>query len=141
MSKTEYPDLPRVAVGALVIHDNALLLIKRGNPPSKGQWAVPGGSVRLGERLTQAAERETLEETGIRIRAEEVIHTFDLIQKDPENGIRYHYVIIDYAGKYISGEPEPGDDALEARWIPLEDLCQYEVNRKTLELVAKIIAR
>jgi ADP-ribose pyrophosphatase len=139
MSSTEYPDLPRVAVGALVVHNASLLLVKRGNAPSRGQWAIPGGSVRLGERLGQAAERETLEETSIRIRAERVVHTFDLIRRDPDNGIRYHYVIVDYVGRYISGAPVPGDDALEAQWVKVEDLARYQVNRMTLELVDRIM--
>ena len=137
MSTTQYPDLPRVAVGALVLHDNAVLLVKRGNAPGKGQWAIPGGSVHLGEHLTRAAERETLEETGVRIRAEEVVHTFDLIQKDSDQAVRYHYVIVDYACRYLSGQPVPGDDALDARWVKIGALDAYEVNPMTLELIKK----
>ncbi len=141
MSKTEYPDLPRVAVGALVIHENHLLLVRRGNSPGRGTWAVPGGSIRLGETLRHAVERETMEETGLRIRADHPVHTFDLIQHDPKDRIRYHYVIVDFIGRYLSGELRPGDDALEARWVAIEDLHRYEVNRITRELVEHVVVR
>ena len=71
-----------VAVGAVVIKDGAILLVKRGQAPSSGKWAIPGGSVELGETLQQAAEREIREETGLRIRAEQPVFTFDVIERD-----------------------------------------------------------
>jgi ADP-ribose pyrophosphatase YjhB (NUDIX family) len=76
-----YPDLPRVAVGAVVFKDNKVLLVKRAKPPAQGLWAIPGGSVELGETLQQAAERETLEETGIMIQAKNLFTPLRSLKK------------------------------------------------------------
>ena len=133
---TEYPSAPRLAVGALVIHRGQVLLVERGKAPSKDFWAIPGGSVHLGESLQEAAEREVLEETGVRIAAGDPIFTFDAIEKDSAGKVRYHYVIVDLTGTYIDGEPVPGDDARQARWVSreeLEGLAMKPVTRGFLE--------
>jgi len=137
MTHTEYPDKPRVAVGAVVVHDNCILLVKRGKAPAREEWAIPGGSVELGETLQEAAEREILEETGVAIRTGELIYTFDTIVR--ENGrVRFHYVILDYAAAYIDGTPAPGDDVLEAGWFGPGELDALHLNQKTLDLLQKI---
>ncbi len=121
-TRREYPDGPLVGVGALVIKDGQVLMIKRGKPPGKDMWAIPGGLVELGETLQQAAEREVREETGLRVRAGKPVYTFDLVQKDEDGRVRFHYVIIDLEAKYVWGEPHPGDDAYEARWFSAEEI-------------------
>ena len=138
MRNNEYPDRPRVAVGAVVIHDNRVLLVKRGKPPSFGQWAIPGGSVELGETLQAAAEREILEETGVRIEAGEIIYTFENIDFDEEKQPRFHYVIVDLAGRYINGEPVGRDDAEAARWVSADEVANLDVNANTLDLLRKV---
>ncbi len=132
---TRYPDAPRVAVGAVVFREGRVLLVRRGNPPARGDWAIPGGSVALGETLGEAAEREIKEETGITIRAGEPVFTFDAVERDPDGRVRYHYVIVDLAAEYISGSPCPGDDAAEVRWAAPEDLADLPVNPETLRLL------
>jgi len=134
-SHTEYPEQPRVAVGAIVFHDGKVLLVRRGKAPSNGLWAIPGGSVELGETLQQAAEREIKEETGILIRAGEPVFTFDAIQKDEQGVIRFHYVILDLMADYIRGEPRAGGDAAAARWVSAAELSELDVNQTTKQLL------
>jgi ADP-ribose pyrophosphatase len=115
--------------------NNRVLLVKRGNPPARGVWAIPGGSVELGESLQKAAEREVLEETGIVIKAGEPVLSFESIHRDDNDRVRFHYYIVDLAATYISGEPSPGDDALDAGWISGEALGRLNVNPITLKLL------
>jgi ADP-ribose pyrophosphatase len=135
-SDGSYPTQPVLAIGAVVFHQDRVLLVKRSKPPAKGCWAIPGGSVHLGETLQEAAQREILEETGIVIRAKEPILTFDVIDKDENGRIRYHYLIVDLAAEYVSGAIQPGDDAADARWIGDDELNDFEVNPRTRKLLA-----
>ena len=138
MSKHDYPDFPRVGVGAIVIKDDKVLLVKRGIPPSKGLWAIPGGHVELGETLQETAEREILEETGIVIEAQKPAYAFDLIERDDLGKIRFHYIVVDLMAEYISGEPLGADDALEARWFSSEAIKKLPVARNTINLLKAI---
>ena len=131
----DYPGTPRVAVGAVVFNDNRILLVRRGQPPSEDLWAIPGGSVHLGETLQAAAEREIREETGAIIRAKEVIYTFDVIDQDARGRIRYHYIIVDLMAEYLGGDIRPGDDARAVRWVSPQMLNQLHVNRRTVKLL------
>lgn len=123
------------AVGAVVFKCGRVLLVQRGRPPVQGQWAIPGGNVELGETLQQAAEREILEETGIVIRAKDAIYSFDAIIKDDLGRVQFHYVIVDLAAEYISGELRPGDDATDARWVAPHELDQLNISPPTLDLL------
>ena len=136
---SEYPQKPEVAVGALVLKDQKVLLVKRSQPPSAGLWALPGGKVHLGETLQQAAEREIFEETGIAIIPGEPAFSFDTIQTDQQGNVRFHYVIIDLLAEFKEGVLKAGDDASEAGWFSLEDLEKIEVNKTTKELVLKYL--
>ncbi len=136
-----YPDSPQVAVGAVVFNQNRILLVQRGKAPARNQWAIPGGSIQLGETLQQAAEREIFEETGVIIQAGDPIFMFDLIQKDPIGEIQFHYIIIDLIAHYRGGDLVAGDDALDAGWFLATELENLNVNRKTLELIEKKFGR
>ena len=133
--RKEYPDQPRVAVGAIVFKDSKVLLVRRGKPPARDLWAIPGGSVEVSETLQRAAEREIYEETGITIQALEPIYTFDYIERDEFGCARFHYVIVDLTADYVGGEPRPGDDAAEARWVSSQELASLRVSLKTLQLL------
>ena len=135
MSKREYPESPVVGVGAVVIKDGKVLLVKRGVDPKKGLWAIPGGSLKLGETLQEGAEREIMEETGITIRAKEPVYSFDFFERDDDGRVRFHYVIVDMMADYIGGEVQGADDALEARWVSPDELKYLEVSRNTLKIL------
>jgi ADP-ribose pyrophosphatase len=130
-----YPNHPQVAVGAIVFKEDKILLVLRGKPPSKNLWSIPGGSVKLGETLQQAVEREIGEETGLTIIAREPIYTFDVVERDEEGRIRFHYVIVDLAADYVSGEPRPGDDAIDVRWVSPKDAKNLKVSPATANLL------
>ena len=134
-TKRAYPESPRAAVGAVVFKDDAVLLVQRSNAPAMGMWAIPGGSVRLGESLQAAAEREVFEETGVVIRATRPVFVFDIIRHDGSGRVKYHYVIVDLAAKYVSGEPTAGDDAADARWISEIELGHLRINPTTRQLL------
>lgn len=134
---SDYPKHPRVAVGAVIFKDEKVLMVLRGKPPAENKWSIPGGCVELGETLQEAAKRETIEETGIVILANEPVYTFDVIERDENGHVRFHYVIVDLAADYVSGEPRPGDDALDVSWISPEDMNNYNVSAATRKLLAQ----
>jgi ADP-ribose pyrophosphatase len=138
MSHT-YPENPQSAVGAIVVKDEKILLVKRGRPPGEGLWAIPGGSVKLGETLQEAAEREVKEETGVTVRAGRPVYSFDLIERDDEGRIRFHYIIVDLVADYVGGDPNPMDDASQARWVTLEELDELPASQTTKEVLRKIV--
>ena len=135
MSENQRPAAPQVGVGAVVFHEGAVLLVQRRNPPCVDEWAIPGGKVRLGETLQQAAEREILEETGIHIKAGDPVYAFDLIENDDSGAVRWHYAIIDLQADYIEGKIHAGDDAIAAAWFKPADLASVAVNSTTRQLL------
>jgi len=136
---SQYPDLPRVAVGAVVFRRGRVLLVRRANAPADGLWAIPGGSVHLGETLRQAAEREIVEETGLTIRAGDPLLTFESIHRDPDGRVRFHYVIVDLAAEYLGGDLSAADDAADARWFsPAEVEAEALMVPRTRELLREL---
>jgi len=126
---------PSLAVGAVVFKEQRVLLVKRGNAPAKGMWAIPGGRVELGETLKQAAAREILEETGIRIKAGKPVYSFEIIERDKTGNIRFHYYIVDLACECEDGQIKPGDDAIDAQWISEKELNHLQINPETRKLL------
>lgn len=124
-------------MGAVVFKEDKVLLVLRGKPPAEKQWSIPGGCVELGETLQEAAEREIAEETGIAIQASKPIYTFDVIEHDENGHIRFHYVIVDLAADYVSGELRAGDDAVDVSWVSLKDLNNRNVSDATRKLLAQ----
>jgi 8-oxo-dGTP diphosphatase len=135
MTRGEFPSVPRAAVGVVVIDGDKVLLIKRARPPRAGRWALPGGGVNLGETLQEAAEREVAEETGVTVRARRPIHSFDIITRDDDGHVRFHYVIVDLVADYIGGEPRPGDDVSDAGWFKRGVISAMDLDSDTLALL------
>lgn len=138
MKKQKPPPAPKVAVGAVVIEEGRVLLVKRKYPPKQGKWAIPGGSVNLGESLQAAAEREILEETGLVIEAKKPIYTFDLIERDSKENILFHYVVVDLFAKYVSGDVQPADDVSDARWFDPDEIEGLDISENTKKLLDKM---
>ena len=138
MKKSKPPLAPRAAVGAVVINQGRVLLVKRKFPPKKGKWAIPGGSINLGESLQAAAEREVRKETGLIIQAQEPVHTFDLIERDSKGDVVFHFVIVDLRAEFVSGNLKPADDVSDAGWFGPGEINDLEVSEATITLLQKL---
>ncbi len=140
----EYPDAPRVGVGAVILDGDRVLLVKRGQPPSQGKWSIPGGLVHLGERIEDAVRREVLEECGVRVRLLGLCGVIDRVRLAPDNGdaaprVHYHYVIIDYAAALEAGVPRAGSDAAEVRWVAVAEIGGYETTDGLADMVHRAV--
>ncbi len=115
--------MPEVCVGAVVVHDGNLLLVRRGHGPAAGEWAVPGGRVEEGELLAEAVVREVREETGLECVCGELVGWVERLGDD------YHFVILDFFATVLDPTVTPvaGDDAAEVAWVPLTDLAGYRL--------------
>ena len=138
--KREYPDRPYVGVGVIVFRDKEVRLVQRDKEPNKGQWSIPGGRQMLGEAAAEAAQRELLEETGVKVDRLKLVDVVDAIIPDVEGKIKYHYTLVDYMGQWQSGESRPGDDAKEVRWVRLNELSSYSLLEKTMKIIQKAAA-
>lgn len=128
---------PVPAVGVACLKDDQVLLIRRGKAPRLGEWTLPGGRIEPGERAVEAALRELHEETGVTAQITGLIDVVDGLF--PEAGM--HYVLIDYAARWLSGEPVGADDALEARFVPLDQvdsLIDWSETRRIIRQAAAI---
>ena len=136
----EYPDYPRVGVGAVVLHAGRVLLVKRGRPPGLGRWSLPGGLVELGETTVEAARREVAEECGIAVRVAGVAGVVDRVIRDDRGRIQYHYVLVDYLAYAESDAICAGTDAADARWVPTEDLHALDVTEGLRDMIERAMA-
>ncbi len=125
---------PALGVGAVVVHEGRILLIKRRKAPLRGRWVVPGGTVELGETLEQAVVRELREETGLAVRPLALLGVFDRILREAGE-VRYHYVIVDYWCERLAGTLRARDDALEAAFVAPGELTGFALPPKALEVV------
>jgi ADP-ribose pyrophosphatase YjhB (NUDIX family) len=141
-ARREYPDAPRAGVGAVVLDEDRVLLVRRGRPPSAGKWSVPGGLIELGERIEEAVAREVAEECGLRVRVGEVCGVIDRVVADPDPAggparIRYHWVIIDFVAEVVDGHLQAGSDAAEARWVPVAELDRYDTTDGLADMIRR----
>ncbi len=112
----EFPQSPLLGVGAVVVQDGRVLLVRRGREPLKGHWTLPGGVLEVGEALVEGVVREVKEETGLVVEAIELIELLDRIHREAGR-VRYHYVIADYLCRVTGGELHAGSDADAVRWV------------------------
>lgn len=137
----EYPSRPIPAVASIVMDKDKILLVRRGNAPSKGLWGLPGGAVEVGETLIQAAIREVEEETGVKVEVLKYLKALDSINRDEAGRIRFHYVIFEYLAKPVTGEPHAATDVDDVGWFPITELDKANVNPWTLKFLKKVFAK
>ncbi len=133
----KYPEKPLVGVGAVVVRDGKILLVKRANEPNRGKWSVPGGLVRTGETLEDALKREILEELGVEVVVKDVACVTDEIFYDENRNVEYHYIVIDFFAE-IHGTPRASSDAADVAWIDLEKVGEIDAVDFVLKLVDNI---
>ena len=134
--RREYPDAPMVGVAAVVFNEaGQVLLVKRGRPPGKGSWGLPGGLLDLGEALEDGARREVREECGVEIEIGGLAGIFQPIDRDDEGRIRYHYIVIDYWARHLSGQPIAQDDAADVAWADLAELPGFPMRTETRDVI------
>jgi len=116
MLQREFPLVPLVGVGAVIVHEGKVLLVLRGTEPAKGRWSIPGGLIEVGEMLHEAVVREVREETGLEVEPVELVELLDRIHREGER-VRYHYVIADYLCRVVGGTLKAASDADAVRWV------------------------
>lgn len=132
-----YPARPLVGVGAVVLRGRQVLLAQRGHPPAEGTWSLPGGLIELGETAEQAVIREIREETAIEALAGPILGLFQPIQRDADERVRYHFVVIDFLAYYQAGVLQPGDDAVDLRWVEPADLNTYQLTPAARDMIER----
>ena len=135
----QYPERPIVGVGAVIVDDGKVVLIRRKYEPLQGQWSLPGGGVEIGETLEGAVAREMVEETGLDVVVGPVIEVFDRIMRDDQERVRYHYVLIDYLCRPIAGELRAGSDVDAAIWVEPADLAAYNLTAKATAVIERAL--
>jgi 8-oxo-dGTP diphosphatase len=139
LENREYPSRPLVGVGALIVADSRIVLVRRGRPPGRGQWSIPGGLVKVGETLMAGVKREALEETALEVEPLKLVELLERIFRDDNGIVRYHYVLADYLCAVRRGELRPGSDATEAVWVARDELEQYNIPDVTKKVALKAL--
>jgi 8-oxo-dGTP diphosphatase len=139
--KRDYPERPLIGVGAVIVGGNRVVVVRRGHEPLKGEWSIPGGVLEIGETLRAGAAREALEETGLVVQPSDVLEVLDRIVRDEQDRIQFHYVLIDFLCKPISGELRAGGDAEEARWISTGELDNFPIADSAAAVLRKGLER
>jgi 8-oxo-dGTP diphosphatase len=133
--KREYPDSPLVGVGAIIIDDGRVLLVKRGHPPLAGEWSIPGGVLELGETVREAAIREAREETCLTVETADLLGVYDRVIRDDDGRTLYHFVLIDFLCRATTGVPKAADDADEVRWFTAAETRELPLAEDTAEVI------
>ena len=137
----EFPEVPLVGVGAIIIEDSRVVLVKRLYPPLQAEWSIPGGVLEVGERVRDAAMREAREETGLIGEAGELLGVYDRIVRNPEQRVQYHYVLVDFLCRRVAGDLAAASDAAEVRWFTREELPALKLAEDTVEVIHRGFAK
>lgn len=128
---------PKIGALAVVLHQDQVLLVQRSKQPDAGLWGFPGGHVEWGETVLEAAQRELLEETSVIAQSSHYLKNLDLVRRTPDGLIVSHYLLVGVACQYRSGTPKAGDDAMDARWFPVDQIRQgnLPMSARVIELM------
>jgi ADP-ribose pyrophosphatase YjhB (NUDIX family) len=135
----EYPDHPRVGVGAVVLSRGRVLMVRRGKPPAEGRWSLPGGLVELGETSVDAVRREVAEECGIKLRVAGLAGVLDRVTRDADGRVRYHWVLVDYLAFPETDDDTitAGDDAAEVRWVAIDEVERLQTTEGLMDMIRR----
>lgn len=134
-----YPERPVVGVGAVIVVEGRVVLVRRAHPPMEGQWTLPGGTVELGEALEAALVREMREEIGLEVEVGPLVEVFDRIERDADGRVRFHHVIADYACRAIGGALRAADDAAEVVLADPRDLSPWDLTPIARRVIARAL--
>jgi 8-oxo-dGTP diphosphatase len=133
--KREYPETPLVGVGAVILDQGRVVLVKRKFPPLAGEWSIPGGRLEIGETLREAVVREVREETGLTAEPADLLGVYDRLLRDEGGRILYHYVLIDFLCRRLAGELQAGGDADDAGWFSQKEIAKISLVEDTAEVI------
>jgi 8-oxo-dGTP diphosphatase len=139
--RREFPETPLVGVGAIIIENKRVVLVKRAHPPLQAEWSIPGGVLEVGELVREAAIREAYEETGLTVEPGELLGVYDRVLRDASQRVQYHYVLIDLLCRRVAGDLAAASDAAEVRWFTLEELPALKLSEDTLDVIRKGFAK
>ena len=137
----EFPEIPLVGVGAIIIEDDRVVLVKRAHPPLQAEWSIPGGVLEVGELVREAAIREAREETGLTVETGELLGVYDRVLRDAGQRVQYHYVLIDFLCRRVRGELKAASDAAEVRWFTRAELPGLSLAEDTLDVIGIAFAK
>ena len=133
--KREYPETPLVGMGAVILDQGRVVLVKRKFPPLAGEWSIPGGRLKIGETQREGVVREAREETGLTVDPVELLGVYDRLLRDEAGRILYHYVLIDFLCRRLTGELQASGDADDARWFSPEEIEKVSLVADTAQVI------
>jgi ADP-ribose pyrophosphatase YjhB (NUDIX family) len=133
----EYPQTPFVGVGAIILDDGRVLLVKRGHAPLLGECSIPGGVLEVGETLREGVAREAREETGLQVEPAQLLGVYDRVLRDDSGRVLYHYVLIDFLCRPRSGTLQAAGDAVEVRWFGEQEIAALKLAPDTEDVIRK----
>jgi ADP-ribose pyrophosphatase YjhB (NUDIX family) len=139
----EYPGRPWVGVGVVVWRDDRVLLIRRGSPPRRGEWGIPGGAQSVGETVFETAAREVLEETGLTVQPAFIVTVVDSISRDGRDHVQFHYTLVEVSAEWRDGEAAAASDVEDVRWVTPDaaaDLVSWDETLRVIETARRMRA-